>query len=619
MLSPLPNGYIRAVKHPPVASVLCVFVVTLLVALLPAHGRAATGTNLTISELVSRLSDEGTNHSQVSNLLCQLTDIIGPRLTGSPNCKRANEWTRGTLTGWGLTNAHLEAWGPFGRGWSLQRFAAQVIEPQAIPLIGWPKAWSCGSETSIVAEVVYLDARNDSDYERFKGKLAGKIVLVSSPREVPLHFEPLAVRSTDADLLKLANSAPAAPSRLFRAPEPPPRRDPPPSRSTSTNAAAPPATNATPRVADDGPPRNRRGGGGRFSDGMARLRFAVREGAAATVSISGSGDGGPVSVGEATVITSGDAGTNRFGGFVRAWATNAPVGPPQIVLAVEHYNRLVHLAQAGQKIVMDLDVRTRFHDDLMAYNTFAEIPGTDRKKEVVMLGAHLDSMAGGTGGADNAAGVVVCMEAVRLIKALGVEPRRTIRIGLWSGEEQGLLGSKAYVASEFGYYTNQTPASPLRSPRDAAPPTTESRTTSSRRTLIRQSGYDHFSAYYNLDNGSGRIRGIHLQGNEPLRAIFRPWLTALRDQGVDTIAASNTGGTDHLSFDAVGLPGFQFIQDPLEYTRTYHTTMDVRERVSVEDLQQASIVMALFVYQTAMLDDLLPRKPLDQETARRHP
>jgi carboxypeptidase Q len=628
------NGYNLRVKYVFLAlpRLLAGFLVFCLVSgslAAPSPGESAPGkrepailTNLPLNELVARLCDEGTNRSQISNLFCYLTDIIGPRLTGSPNCKRANEWARETLSSWGLSNAHLEAWGPFGRGWSLKRFAAQVTEPQAIPLIGWPKAWSWGSQTSIVAEVVYLDARSEADWEKYKGKLAGKIVLISAPRDVSPRLEPAPTRTSEAELLRLANTDPTPPLRPFRAPEPQ-RRDPPPGQrpgATSTNEPPPPGgTNFNRGGPEGGPPRFRRGGGGRGFDALSRLRFAVREGAAATVSVSATGDGGTVLVGDAIPVAPGDGGTNRSATFVRAWATNAPAGPPQITLAVEHYNRLVHLAQAGERITMELDVQTQFHDDLMCYNTLAEIPGSDLKKELVMLGAHIDSMAGGTGGADNGAGVVICMEAVRLLKSLNLQPRRTIRIALWTGEEQGLLGSKAYVARHLGYFTNQVPAEPLRAGPDASVPTTGSRSREPRRTLVREPEYERFSAYYNLDNGSGRLRGIYLQGNEALRAIFRPWLQPLRELGATTVTAASTGSTDHMSFNAVGLPGFQFIQDPLEYERTYHTTMDVRERALLEDLQQAAIVMATFVYETAMLDEKLPRRPLEQETPRRRP
>jgi len=591
----------------------------------PASRSRGPATNESPASVIARLRDEGTNRSQIADLFGYLTDVIGPRLTGSPNCRRANEWTRDKLTSWGLTNAQIEAWGPFGRGWSLKRFSAQVIEPQAIPLIAWPKAWSCGSERPLEGEAVYLDARTDAEFEQFKGKLKGCIVLISVPRELPVHFEPLATRLDETNLLRLANAAPPSSARPFR-PRDAVRRDAStnrPARPTTTNAVAASRTNAPARtndsraVSETDPPRPSRGP--RSSDALSRLRFAVREGAAATVSVSSAGDGGTVLVGEATVVGAADGGTNRGSPFVRPWATNAPPGPPQMVLAAEHYNRLIHLLQAGEKVRLALEVQTQFHDDLMSYNTTAEIPGTDRKQEVVMLGAHLDSMAGGTGGADNGAGVVVCLEAVRLLKALDLKPRRTIRIGLWSGEEQGLLGSKAYVARHFGYFTNRPPVTQLRSPRDASEQPARTQTSGTRRVLERQREYERCSAYYNLDNGAGRIRGIYLQGNEALRPIFRAWLEPLRELGAETITASNTGGTDHLSFDAIGLPGFQFLQDPVEYGRTYHTTMDVRERALVADLQQAAIVMAAFVYQTAMLDEKLPRKSLPEEAPSRRP
>jgi carboxypeptidase Q len=323
-----------------------------------------------------------------------------------------------------------------------------------------------------------------------------------------------------------------------------------------------------------------------------------------------------VSVGSVQVVAPADGGGERVSSSVRPWATNAPAGPPQIELAAEQYNRLVHMIQAGEKLKMAVEVQTQFQDeDLQCYNTIAEIPGTDRKGELVMLGAHLDSAPGGTGATDNAAGVAVCMEAVRLIQVLKLQPRRTIRIGLWTGEEQGLLGSRAYVTQHFGYYTNQTNSTAVRSPREASQQASGAaqEKPSTRRTLVRRRDYKRLSAYYNLDNGAGRIRGIYLQANEALRAIFRPWLEPFRDLGAETITVSNTGGTDHQSFDAIGLPGFQFIQDPIEYWRSYHNSLDVRERAPTADLQQAAIVMAAFVYNTAVREEKLPRKPLEED------
>jgi Zn-dependent M28 family amino/carboxypeptidase len=280
------------------------------------------------------------------------------------------------------------------------------------------------------------------------------------------------------------------------------------------------------------------------------------------------------------------------------------------------------MIQQGEKVKMLVDLQVQFHEaDPMAYNTVAEIPGSDLKDELVMLGAHMDSWHSGTGATDNGAGVAVTMEAVRILRALDLQPRRTIRIGLWSGEEEGLLGSKAFVAKHFGYYTNITNAVVAKSPKDdralldtSAPSTNQTPRTT--RKLIRHREYDKFSAYFNLDNGTGKIRGVYLQGNESVRPWFRRWLEPFRDLGAETLTLSNTGGTDHQSFDAIGLPGFQFIQDSIEYwTRTHHSNADVFDRIQAGDLKQASVIMASFVYEAAMADEKLPRKPLNEATA----
>jgi len=569
---------------------------------------------------IALIREEGLNHSQVTNILRYLTDAIGPRLTGSPNLKRANEWTRDKLTSYGLANAHLEAWGPFGRGWSLRRFSAQITEPQTIPLVGYPRAWSPGFDQPLVADVVHLDAKNGADLEKYAGKLKGAIVLLSTPRELRARFEPLATRLNETNLLRLANAPePAAQSgRRFNfgsgpgdegpsdSPTPSRRRGPPGAASTNGPAPAFGSTNRPFPFA------------GRFGQTMTNLNFCAKEGAALLVSQSSQGDGGTFYVTAATVPASpefrGSSPTNPP--RISAWSTNAPAIPPQITLAAEDYNRLVRMLQLGEKLTMTVDLQVQFHDhDLMAYNTLAEIPGSDRKDEIVMLGAHLDSWHSGTGATDNAAGVAVCMEAVRILQAAKLQPRRTLRIALWSGEEQGLLGSRAYVAKHFGSYTNQTERAALRSPRDEAdePPRRRNRPggTTGDRKLMRQRDYERLSAYFNLDNGAGKIRGVHMQGNEAVRPLFRKWLKPFNELGAETLTLSNTGGTDHTPFDAIGLPGFQFIQDPLEYdTRTHHSNMDVYDRIQPDDLKQASVVMAAFVYQTAMLDDKLPRKPL---------
>ena len=345
-----------------------------------------------------------------------------------------------------------------------------------------------------------------------------------------------------------------------------------------------------------------------------KWQMAYDEGAAVVLE-PGRGDGGTVFVASATMPRNADPnrdsrspseGGNPFSrGGPRPWATDPPTVIPQLVLAAEHYNRLVRMVQKGAHPKLEIDIQTQYHDgDLNSFNIIAEIPGTDLKDEVVMLGGHFDSWHAGTGATDNAIGVGVAMEAVRILKAIDAKPRRTIRIGLWTGEEQGLFGSKAYVAEHFG--SAQTPSR-------GAP---EGRGEGSRPqpTYELKAEHEKFSSYFNLDNGTGKIRGIYLQGNEAARPIFRAWLAPFADMGATTITASNTGGTDHQSFDGIGLPGFQFIQDPLEYdTRTHHSSMDVYERIQEEDAKQASVIMATFVYHAAIRDERLPRKPLEGE------
>lgn len=533
---------------------------------------------------ISKIRDEGLNRSQVMQILSYLSDVIGPRLTASPGMKRANDWTRDQLTKWGLQNAHLEPWGPFGRGWTLKKFSAQVVEPLAIPLIAYPKAWSPGFAAPITAEVVYIDAKTEADLEKYKGKLNGKIVLSSATREVPAHFEALGTRLDEKDLLTLAD-----------APEP-------------------------------------RAGGGRgnfggqnfraqqeFAD--AKLRFFQAEGVALLVD-AGRGDGGTIFVQSASVpAPPRDPNATGPARRISPYDKSAPKVTPQMVIAVEQYNRVVRMLQANEPVKMTVDLSVAFQDtDLMGYNTIAEIPGTDLKDEVVMLGGHMDSWHSGTGATDNAAGVAVAMEAVRIIQTLGLKPRRTIRIALWSGEEQGLLGSRAYVAQHFGSMqpastTSSVPSGPgngggMNSGNGAGNGNGSQAQATAQMMLVKKPEYDRFSGYFNLDNGTGKIRGVYLQGNEAIRPLFRQWLSPFRDLGAATLTISNTGGTDHLAFDGIGLPGFQFIQDEIEYdTRTHHSNQDVFDRIQAKDMMQAATIMAAFVYNAAMRDEKLPRKP----------
>ncbi len=555
--------------------------------------------------ILARIRDEGFNRSQVMATLSYLTDVIGPRLTGSPQLQRANEWTRDKLFSWGLVNANVEPWGFFGRGWSLKRFSAQIIEPQAIPLIGYPKAWSPGLKSPLTAEVIHIDPKTQPDLEKFKGKLKGAIILAGPIREIQVRFDPLATRNNDSTLLQMANSdiSTVGPSGQARASTGAERRaqfsETPIGRAlaartrpttSSTTTASAPTTQPT------------------LSQAKI-LSFLVKEGAALVVTPSTQGDGGTFFVASASipgVERQPFSPTTQPG--PRIWAMDAPPVPPQVILAAEHYNRLVRMLQAGEKLKMAVELEVQFHDNRMGYNTIAEIPGSDLKDQVVMLGAHLDSWHSGTGATDNAAGCAAVMEAVRILKALNLHPRRTIRIGLWTGEEEGLFGSKAYVAEHFGSYPESTTRPATNSPRTRRP-TTRPSTSQPTRNLIKRAEYEKLSVYFNLDNGTGKIRGIHLQGNEAARPIFRRWLAPFADLDALTITLSNTGGTDHIPFDAIGLPGFQFIQDPIEYwSRTHHANMDVFDHVVADDLKQASVILASFAYNAAMTDERFPRK-----------
>jgi carboxypeptidase Q len=533
---------------------------------------------------VQRIRDEALNRSQVMQTLNYLTNVIGPRLTGSPGMRRANEWTRDTLAKWGLVNSQLEPWGAFGRGWQLRHFSAEAVEPQVFPLNAYPRAWSPATEGPLTSEVVYVGAKDLQELQKFKGQLRGKIVLNGAARDLTAHFDPDATRRTEKNLLELANAP--DPSTLPTRP----RTTPEQRAMTLFNAQ--------------------------------KMNFFQEEGAAMVVDPS-RGDDGTIFVQQVAVpqpvpaderarfaILNRDPDAPRQ---IRPWDKDAPKFAPQMMLSIEQYNRLARMLEAGERVRLTVNLDAQFLDqDPTAYNTVAEIPGTDLKDEVVMLGGHLDSWHGGTGATDNGAGVAVAMEAVRIIKALGLRPRRTIRIALWSGEEQGLLGSRAYVEKHFGKLETPQPT-PRPTPPGAAegrPTATPTPAAAQRGRLVTAPEYEKLSAYFNLDNGTGRIRGVYMQGNEAVRALFRQWLAPFADTGAQTLTLQNTGSTDHVPFDSIGLPGFQFIQDEVEYnTRTHHSTQDTFERIQPDDVKQAAAVMAAFVYQTAMLDTKLPRKP----------
>ncbi|MEJ7860763.1 MAG: M20/M25/M40 family metallo-hydrolase [Pyrinomonadaceae bacterium] len=536
-------------------------------------------------EVIDRIKEEGSKNSQVMQTLSYLTDVIGGRLTNSPNMKRANEWTRDTMTKWGLQNAKLEAWGPFGRGWSLKSFSAQVISPQAFPVIAYPKAWSPSTKGVVTSEVIHLDVKEEADFAKYKGKLKDKIVMISAIRPLAELKDPLSVRHTDADLAKMVTEGEAAFQRQQQQ-----SQTPRPQQAAQPQAQQQMSPEMTARLKS-------------FSMRLKSANFLLEEGAAVIVDNSSIGSGGTLFVSSASVAQ--EVPANPMEMFNRrnnlsAYQKEAEAKMlPQITMATEDYNRLARMLRQGEKLKMSVDVQAQYHDeDLMGYNTTAEIVGTDPKlkDEIVMLGGHMDSWHSSTGATDNAAGVSVAMEAVRILQTLGLKPRRTIRVGLWSGEEQGLHGSRAYVKQQFGEMV--APAAT----QGAQPAKPE---------LVKKPAYEKLSAYYNLDNGTGKIRGVYQQGNAGVAPIFKAWLEPFAEMGAKTLTISNTGGTDHLAFDGVGLPGFQFIQDEIEYdTRTHHSNQDNYDRIQAEDMKQAATIMAAFVYQTAMMDEKLPRKTM---------
>lgn len=506
---------------------------------------------------IAKIKDEGMNRSQVMEIMSYLTDVYGPRLTWSPEYREAGVWASKKLKEWGLQNVYFDNFSPVGKGWTLKRFSANVLSPRAFPLIAYPKAWSPGTNGTVRGNVVLLDVKTEQDLKKYEGKLKNAFVLISTPRDLKAHFEPEARRLHDSTLLDLSN-------------------------------AGEPGAQGRRRFGGDSAAIARFLTQAQFN--AAKLNFCLKQGAAALLD-AGRGDLGTIFVQQATVPFVPTSIAELFGPRANAYAPDAPKILPQVSLAAEHYNRLVRMLEKGQTITMEMNIEVSTTKADSSFNVIAEIPGTDLKDEVVMIGAHFDSWQAGTGATDNATGSAVCMEAVRIIQKLGLKPRRTIRIGLWGGEEQGLHGSRQYVAEYLGERKQGDLMQPQQGPLETTP------------------AYEKFQVYFNNDNGTGRVRGVYLQGNEGARSVFRTWLDAIKDPTAQTISLSNTGGTDHLAFDAIGLPGFQFIQDPVEYdTRTHHSNMDVYDRVQEDDVKQGSIMMAIFAYNAAMMDGKFPRK-----------
>ena len=519
---------------------------------------------------IGQIRDEGLNRSQVMDTLFWLTDRYGPRVTGTPAMTDAGAWTMKKMTDWGLANVHREEF-EFGRGWSIVRFSAHMIEPQIQPLIGLPKTWSTGTDGAVSADVVRVTIATEADLAKYKGQLKGKIVLSQPSRAVRMLEGPFVVRMDEA-LTKEAESTPIPAQRGGggRA-----------GRGAAGGGDAP-ATDPAPETAGD-QPAGRGGAAGQFQQRLQQ--FYKDEGVVAVFDRGSDADTSNMGSGLSVNQQRPDGGT-IFPGTVNR---TAPAGVPQVTLAVEHYNRMVRLLEHNVPVKVELDVRVQFHDNVKGFNVVGEIPGTDLAGEVVMLGAHFDSHSFATGATDNATGSTAMLEALRIIKTLGLKPRRTIRVGLWGAEEQGLLGSRAYVLAHF--------ADP--------------------QTMALKPEHAKLAAYFNLDNGTGKIRGIWMQGNLAARPIFEQWMAPLKDLGVTILGPRNVASTDHSSFDAVGLPGFQFVQDRLEYnSRTHHSNMDTYERVQRDDLVQQATVAAVFAYNAAMRDEKLPRKALPRPQGR---
>ncbi|HUN63939.1 MAG TPA: M20/M25/M40 family metallo-hydrolase [Candidatus Sulfotelmatobacter sp.] len=519
--------------------------------------------------MYARIREEATRHSHVMEYASGLMDGIGPRLTGSENLKKANEWTKEQFTAMGCANAHLEDWGEFGMGWKQLNTWVRMTAPDTAVFIAQAAPWSPATKGAVSGSAVWADIKDEKDFDKYKGKLAGKVVLYGDMREVKPVDKPLSVRDDDADLKRIGEY----PIRLNE-------------------------------------------NGNFFQEYLKKLEFREKVGkflaaeqALAVITPSRDGRNGGGSGG--TVFDDSGAG---FGWMIYQKDRANPL--PVAVTAIENYGRVYRLLKANVPVTLELNIETQFTGDHEhGFDTVAEIPGTDPKlkDELVMVGGHLDSWASATGATDNGAGTVVAIEVMRILNALHVKPRRTIRVGLWTGEEQGEFGSYNYVKQHFGYIPRSTAADQLaitEFDRDPAGP------------IQLKPDYQKISAYFNLDNGGGKIRGIYLQGNAAAGPIFAQWIAPLKDLGVETITLRDTGGTDHEAFDAIGIPGFEFLQDPLDYgSRTHHSNMDTYERLQPEDLAQAALVEAIFVYNAAMRNRMLPRKPfphpeLEEELAK---
>lgn len=514
---------------------------------------AAQTTETVDTAAIAKIRAEGLQKSQVMDTMFWLTDRYGPRLTGSPYFEEAGDWAVKTLQSYGVQNVHKERW-KYGRGWTLTSFHATMTEPRVMPIIGAVKAWSPGTAGTITADVVRADITDAASAEQYRGKLKGKIVLTQPERAVRM------LEQGDGTVLRYSDKDGKWEKEALTMP--------PPREGGAGRAGG--AAGA--------------GRGGRGANTFNVNEFYKSEG---VIALFDRGSNSDMAAGGSDLTWQQqhpDGGTFAAQSAAGSSATSASTDavPPQVVLAVEHYNRMVRLLDHNQPVKVELNIGVKFNEEtpeLSGFNIIGEIPGTDKKDEIVLIGAHFDSWQSATGATDNAAGSAAMMEALRIIQATGLKPRRTIRIALWGAEEGGLIGSRTYVAEHLGT-------------KDAPKPE-----------------YAKHSAYFNLDNGTGKVRGIWMQSNPAVKSIFQTWALPLEDLGVTIMAPRNVASTDHSSFDAVGVPAFQFVQERYEYnSRTHHTNMDFLDRVQPDDMKQIATVAAVFAWQAANREQLLPRK-----------
>jgi hypothetical protein len=563
---------------------------------------------------IEKIKAEAARASQALDIANVLTNTYGARLTNAPSTRAAGAYAQKKLLEWKLADVRLETWN-FGYGWTNERFTMKLASDPGTSFLAAPKAWTQGTAAPVTAEVVEGVIRSDADFARLRGKLRGKIVLILPAPSVGTPPPVTEKRFTDADLLALAAGAPAGAPAPAAAPPPAAAAPPavaivPPAPAPAPVARAPqlspaPSTGPASQTPPGAPPAEETAAAPEAEAGF----FAWVENALSSAPARGAATAPAPATGGSTALTRARVTQFYFEEGVAAMVEPSPVrgggltaitdtgevnpwkkdlkttkAPPQIFLAVDQYVKLMELTQKSAPVMMELDIRNTYHGpDQNAFNVIADIKGSDKADEFVVIGAHLDSWHIGKGATDNAAGVAVVMEAMRILRATGLPMRRTVRLGLWTGEEQGLLGSRAFVDK---YFINR----PIYQTRPA---------------------HSKLSVYFNVDNGTGAIRGVYLQGHTALNAIFNAWMSPFRSLGMTTLATRLPGSSDQLTFDNAGLPGFQFIQDPIEYpTRTHHTNLDTFDRLIKDDLVRNATIVASFAYLAANRDEALPRKPL---------